>query len=303
MESNLSNNTADELEKLVSSSADVSSQYVIFSNKGEDVYAINVAKVEGLLIYKELNVAKSSNRDLAVVGVSKIRDKMVTIVNFDNWIGREAESDENYELLMLCRYGGRDIGLLIKDVISIMSIDSNKLYSNSNQDEKISHICEIDIKREKKLCSIFDGDKLLIDIFPDIVDSEGIKKSEKISLKRVFFADDSKIVQKIVRKFFDEMEIKYEFFSDGKELLDRLGEIDLDEVGIIITDIEMPVVDGLKVLSQAKSNPKTKDIPIIINTNMANSVIKNKAIELEATDIINKIDLKELYEKILKFSR
>lgn len=302
MESNLSSSVDDELEKLVSSSADVSSQYVIFSNASDDIYAINVAKVEGLLIYKELNIAKSSNKNSAIVGLSKIRDKMVTIVNFDKWIGKESNGSE-YELVMLCNYGGKDIGLLIKNVISIMSIDSDKLYNNSNQDEKISHVSELDIKREKRLCLIFDGDRLLIDIFPDITENRKIKKDEEKVTKKVFFADDSKIVQKIVKKFFEEMEITYEIFSNGKELLDRIEEINLKDVGLVITDIEMPVVDGLKVLTNMKNNPLTKDIPILVNTNMASGIIKNKAIELGATHVISKIDLKELYSTILAFCR
>jgi two-component system, chemotaxis family, chemotaxis protein CheV len=303
MESNLSSSVDDELEKLVSSNADVSSQYVIFSNISDEAYAINVAKVEGLLIYKELSIAKSSNQNSAVVGVSKIRDKMVTIVNFDKWIGKDS-SDSDYELLMLCQYGGRDIGLLIQNVISIMSIDSDKLYDNANQDEKISYISEIDIKREKKLCLLFDGDKLLVDIFPDTIENRNFKREDKVKIsKKILFADDSKIIQKIIKNFFDDMELNFEIFSNGKELLDRLEEININEVGVIITDIEMPVVDGLKVLSALRENPKTKEIPIIVNTNMASGVIKTKALELGATYVISKIDLKELYSSILAFSK
>ncbi len=303
MENNLSSSVDDELEKLVSSNADISSQYVIFSNISDEVYAINVAKVEGLLIYKELSVAKSSNQSSAVVGVSKIRDKMVTIINFDKWMGKDSK-DSDYELLMLCQYGGKDIGLLIQNVISIMSIESDKLFNNSNQDEKVLHICEIDIKREKKLCLIFDGDKLLLDIFPDMIENRNFKKEDKVKIdKKILFADDSKIVQKIIKNFFDDMELNFEIFSNGKELLDRLEEIGLEDVGVIITDIEMPVIDGLKLLSELRANPKTKEVPIIVNTNMASGVLKTKATELGASYVINKIDLKELYSSILAFSK
>lgn len=298
----MSSSLDDELEKLVSSSADVSSQYVIFSNSSDDIYAINVAKVEGLLIYKELNVAKSTNSNSMIVGLSKIRDNMVTIINFDKWIGKDTDSDD-YELLMLCNYGGKDIGLLIKNVISIMSIDSDKLYNNSNQDEKISHVCEIEIKREKKLCLVFDGDRLLIDIFPDIVEKNISLNSKKEITKKILFADDSKIVQKIIKKFFDEMGIDYEIFSNGKELIDRLKIVNLEDVGIVITDIEMPVMDGLEVLSAMKKDNATKEIPIIVNTNMATGIIKNKAIELGANHVINKIDLDELYKTILSLTK
>jgi two-component system chemotaxis response regulator CheV len=307
-QNHLSNTTADdELIRLVTSNADASSQYVVFRNGEDELFAINVAKVEELIVYKDLTIAKNSDPYATSVGTCKIRDNMVTIVKFDRWLGKAELEDEAYELVMLCNYGQNRIGLVIKNVVGIMNIDSQKLFDNSEKDEKTSYITEINIQNKDQLCLIFDSDKLLVDIFPNIEEKnidtiDNTMPSTSIT-KKILCAEDSKIVQRVLVSLLDRMELDYKIYNNGEELLNGMRNYDVDDIALIVTDIEMPKKDGLRVLSECKNDPDYKFIPIIVNTNMANSAIATKATDLGAEFIIHKLDVDELEKAINKYAR
>ncbi|MBN1969042.1 MAG: chemotaxis protein CheV [Candidatus Delongbacteria bacterium] len=302
----VSSNTEDELIRLVSSNADASSQYVIFRNGSDDLYAINVAKVEELIVYKHLDIARNSNPNALTIGVTKFRDNMITLVNFDRWLGKNLKEDKEYELVMVCNYGSHMLGMVIKNVVKLMSIDPSDLTDNSDKDDKMSFITEIMIDNKKQLCLIFDSDKLLIEVFPDIEEKK-INDMKKVQVekfeKKLLVAEDSKIIQKTMKLLLDKMEMNYEMFSNGKDLLKYTHENDPDEVGLIITDIEMPVMDGITLIKKLKEDKKTSFLPVVVNTNMANSAVVTDVMKNGAVHIIKKLDLNDIKTAIQKFFR
>ena len=139
----------DELIRLVTGNANISSQYVIFQNIRDDYYAINVAKVDELIMNKNLNILKSTQKDSLIQGVAKIREHMITIVNFDRWLGLEEADEKEYKLIMLCHYSNKRLGLIIKKVVGIQSIDIESLSQASHKDDKTAYIIELQNNQEK----------------------------------------------------------------------------------------------------------------------------------------------------------
>ena len=88
----------DELDlvKLVTTSANDANQYVVFSGSNGELYAKNVSKLEELLVYKDLKIAKNSDKDSLIIGTADIRGRMTTLVNFDEWMGNEVLEDDAY---------------------------------------------------------------------------------------------------------------------------------------------------------------------------------------------------------------
>lgn len=300
-------NDDDELIRLVTSNADASSQYVIFRNGAEELFAINVAKVEELISYREINVSKSSNSFGLIQGVAKIRGNIVSIVTFDRWLGKHELDEEQYELVMMCSYGNQRVGLVIKNVVGIMNIDSKLLIDNSDKDDKTSYVTEITLGRIQGLCFVFDSDKMLHDVFPQI-EHDQITKSQSIAIDRqilgkVLHAEDSSVVRNAIRVLYEQLQLDYEFFVNGQLLLDKLNLMNPDDISLIVTDLEMPVMDGLALMSHIKENQKFAEVPVVVNTNMANSSIATKAESLGARYIIHKLDLEELSQVVSKFAR
>lgn len=298
--------SSDELIRLVTSNADVTSQYVIFRNGYDELYAINVAKVEELIVNKELSIAKSSEEGGALVGTAKIRDEMCSVVHFDRWLGKGEADGCIYELIIVCNFGHQRVGIIIKNVIGIQNIEAHKLIENSARDPKTAQITELNIAGENKLCMIFNSDGLLTEVFPEAHQSEldKINYLHKVDItKKILFADDSKIVQKAVEMALSQMGVEFEVFDNGKELLNRLSSMDADTVGLILSDIEMPVMDGMALLREVKNNPNTRNIPFVMNTNMANPSIIEQAKRQGVDSVIHKLDVEDLQEQIRRFAR
>ncbi|HRF56588.1 MAG TPA: chemotaxis protein CheW [Campylobacterales bacterium] len=296
----------DELIRLVTSNADVTSQYVIFRNGYDELFAINVAKVEELIVNKDLNIAKSANSDGAFIGVAKIREEMCSIIHFDKWLGRGEKEGCLYELVVVCAFGHQKVGIIIKNVIGIQNIEANKLIDNSHRDQKSAQITELNIGGENKLCIVFNSDALLSEVFHEAhqaqIDKINSLAKEEIT-KKILFADDSKIVQKVVAMALSQMGLDFEIFDNGKTLLDRLNSLNIDGVGLILSDIEMPVMDGMTLLREVKNSVATKNIPFVLNTNMANPSIAEQAKKQGADYVIHKLDVEDLQNQIRHFAK
>ncbi|MCI4398978.1 MAG: chemotaxis protein CheW [Campylobacteraceae bacterium] len=291
----------DDLIALITSNADVSGQYVIFRNGFDGLYAINVAKVEELISLSEIEITKNSDSYSLILGISKIRGVVLPVVNFDRWLGCEAE-ESVYELVMICNYGDRRFGLIIKNVIGILSIGSDKMVDNSEKDPKTTFVVDISLSGVSGLCLIFDSDKFLMDVFPTIETKE-IAKTHSLRIHRnlrgkILSSDDSAVIRGALKTAYEQLNIDYELFHNGAELLSRLKELEPSEISLIITDLEMPVMDGITLIENIREDKRYDELPIIVNTNMANDSVSAKCKALNVNHIISKLDVEDLARSI-----
>ena len=187
-----------------------------------------------------------------------------------------------------------------------MNIEAERMIDNSARDPKTAQVTEINVVGKNNLCMVFNSDALLADVFPESEKRElnKIENLKKLTLtKKLLFADDSKIVQKAVSMALTQMGIDFEVFDNGKLLLDRLKTLNADDISLILSDIEMPVMDGMALLREVKANEMTAKIPFIMNTNMANPSIIDQARSQGVDSVIHKLDAEDLHNQISKFAR
>jgi len=293
----------DELDlvKLVGTNANDTSQYLIFVGSDDQYYAKNVSKIEELLVYKDLNMISNASKGL-ICGVADIRGNMTSIVNFDQWFGNEVLDDSEYELIILAHYGGHRMGVIVKRVEYIVNIPSDTMVDNSQNNEKTSFITKVLVSGKEELCTIFDSDKLLLDVF-DKVDAQRLSHTKAMkpiekTQKKIIFADDSRFIRKMVQDLFESLDVGYEIYSDGKELTDGIKEIPVEEIGLFITDLEMPVMGGKEVMRIIRGQKKYDNIKIIVHTNMSNDNMEDDLIGSGAAAIIGKVNMLKLGEAI-----
>jgi len=299
----------DELDlvKLVSTSANDANQYVVFSGSNGELYAKNVSKLEELLVYKDLKIAKNSDKESLIIGTADIRGKMTTLVNFDEWMGNEVLDDDAYELVVMASYGGHRFGMIIQSVENIVTIESDEMVDNSDDNPKAIFITRLMMRGEERLCTIFDSDKLLLDIF-DRIDAQSQDaleriKSVKNSTKRILFADDSRFVRKMVEDLFTKLDVKYEIYHDGKDLFEDLANFKAEEIGLFITDLEMPGMGGRELMEKIRADERYEDIAIIVHTNMANDAMESALKDQGANAVIGKINMLSLGDAIKEHIR
>ncbi|MDF1874212.1 chemotaxis protein CheW [Sulfurimonas sp. SAG-AH-194-I05] len=295
----------DELDliALVSANANDTSQYLVFEGSDNQFYAKNVSKIKELLVYKDINIART-NSDGLVVGTADIRGNMTTIINFDKWFGSEVLDDSAYELIILAHYGGHRLGIVVKRVEYIVNIPPDTMTDNSDNDDKTSFITKVNIGKKKELCLIFDSDKMLLDVF-DTIDTQAMDDTQKIEEvnndKLVLFADDSRFIRKMTESLFIKMGLKYKIYENGQLLLEGIANIPAEEITLFITDLEMPVLSGREVIDNIRKDKKYNDINIIVHTNMSNDTMADSLLEAGAQDIIGKVNMLALSEAIKKY--
>lgn len=293
----------DELDivNLVSTNANDTSQYLIFEGSNGEYYAKNVSKIEELLVFKELNMVKNPGDGL-IVGTADIRGNMTTIVNFDKWYGNHVLDDNEYELIILAHYGGHRMGLVVKRVEYIINIPAETMVDNSETNDRASFITKIMIAGKEKLCVIFDSDKLLLDVF-DKIDVERVSQTKEVkpilkTTKKVIFADDSRFIRKMVQELFETLNVSYAIYENGKALIDAIATIPTEEIGLFITDLEMPVMGGRDVMRLIRENKEYNHINIIVHTNMSNDNMESELMKAGAGKIIGKVNMLKLGEAI-----
>ena len=298
----------DELDlvKLVGTNANDTSQYLIFVGSDNQYYAKNVSKIEELLVYKDLKVVKNST-DSLIRGTADIRGNMTSIVSFDQWYGNKILDDQEYELVIVAHYGGHRMGVVVKRVEYIVNIPSDTMTDNSYNNEKSSFITKVLIAGKEELCVIFDSDKLLLDVFEKVDEESKLHAKQftpiKETKKRIIFADDSKFIRKMVQDLFVTLDVNYNIYENGKELVDALEGIPTDEIGLFITDLEMPVMGGRDVIKYIRDRDEYDSIKLIVHTNMSNDVMEDELRKSGIDEIIGKVNMLKLGEAIKKLMR
>jgi len=280
-------------------------QIAVFYTGGDKVYGINISKIQTFLIKDEITITKTPSSDGIVVGVIDLRGEIITVVNLDKWIGDDVD-ESVYKIVIICNYNERKIGILVKDIIKIKEKQSNKLKLPTGQDPKISYVTEIEIDDEERLCIIFDAEKLLYDVniqgATTIYDIDSIKNLPPIhSNKLLLVAEDSTTVIEKLKEFLNKIMVKYEIYENGELLIDRIKTLNEEDVGLVITDIEMPIKNGYQVIKFIKDSLKYQNIPVISLTSMTNMGVYDKISKLGALALVNKSDLETLYKYIKKF--
>ncbi len=277
-------------------------QLAIFHTTSKQLYAINISKIQSFIIKEEVEMLQSPTKNPFVIGMVNIRGEVISVVDFDLWIGEPEESDEK-RIIIVCNYNQKKIGILVRDILKIEEKQSTELNVPGNRDPKISYVTTIETEKGERSCIIFDAEKLLFDTKlgadtgrTTIYDVDTYEMRGKIaSDKKVLIAEDSQIVIEKLHHFFTKTELDYEIYDNGELLMERLKQLDPKEIGLVITDIEMPVRNGYQVIKFLKAEAKYASIPILSLTSMTNRGVLDKVRQLGAIDLINKSDLDKLF--------
>ena len=287
-------------------------QLAVFTTSSDRLYAINISKIQSFLIKEEVELLQPPTGNEYVIGLINIRGEIVSIVNFDKWVGDDV-GDKDQRIIIVCNYNQKKIGIMVKEIIRIEEKSSDELRVPASRDPKISYVTDVQVKdgdETRKMCIVFDAEKLLYDANvgdeaskTTIYDIDSFEvtppNSYKIdSDKLVLVAEDSQIVIEKLDEFLTKLGLNYEIYENGEELINRVMSLDPQEIGLVITDIEMPIRNGYQVIKYIKQESIYGNVPVLSLTSMTNQGVKDKVMELGALDLVNKSDLKLLHSYI-----
>ena len=263
-------------------------------------YGINVAKIREIIPYQAITPVPNSHP--SIEGIFMPRDTMITAIDLKNCLGRGESAASG--LFIITNFNKLDIAFHVENVLGIHRVSWRDIIkpdaTMSTTEESVSTGI---IKKDNKLIIILDFEKIVSDINPET----GLKVSEitemgerKRSNVPILIAEDSPLLNKLIvdslkTAGYDNL-IHTENGQQAYDVITQCKEDGtLDEhVKVIITDIEMPEMDGHRLTKLVKSDEATANIPIIIFSSLVNDEMKRKGESLGANAQLSKPEIGNL---------
>ncbi|PUE67541.1 chemotaxis protein CheV [Arcobacter lacus] len=279
-------------------------QLAVFYTGHNNIYAINIAKVKAFIITEEVAINDTPKDSDIIAGIATIRGEPVTLINLDAWLGLRALDVKEYKLIIFCEFNHKKIGFLVKDMLDIVEKTTQELRHTEETNSKITYTTYVKVNNKDELCTVFNAEQLLRDIKWTDDGDDDVRKyvgEELHSNKVVLAAEDSGVAREVLTKFFQKAGVRYEVYANGGLLISRLEELNPSEVGMVVTDIEMPGTDGYQVASFIKNNNKYSHIPVIVNSSMTTDAVRGKMNQIGVDGFVGKTDISTLYDLTKRF--
>ncbi|MCT7582007.1 chemotaxis protein CheV [Aliarcobacter butzleri] len=279
-------------------------QLAVFYTGHNNIYAINIAKVKAFIITEEVAINDTPKDSDVIAGIATIRGEPVTLINLDAWLGLKALDVRDYKLIIFCEFNHKKIGFLVKDMLDIVEKTTQDLRHTEETNSKITYTTYVKVNNKDELCTVFNAEQLLRDIKWTDDGDDDVRKyvgEELHSNKVVLAAEDSGVAREVLTKFFQKAGVRYEVYANGGLLISRLEELNPSEVGMVVTDIEMPGTDGYQVASFIKNNSKYSHIPVVVNSSMTTDAVRGKMNQIGVDGFVGKTDISTLYDLTKRF--
>lgn len=275
-----------------------------FTVQGEH-YAINVVKVKEILNID--NISKVPNAHPAVPGISLIRGDVITVIDMRMVLENIKNEEVEKSMTLVCEFNNMKVAFAIDEVLGISRISWEQILK-PNQITSSSLVIG-NINLNEKILMLLDFEKIVMDISPQT----GITKERMVEIEtkdrtgiNLLLADDSPMIRQVLKDTltmagFENMR----FYDDGDQALrylrglsEAFGEEFINEVSILITDIEMPKLDGHTLTRTVKEDKILKTLPVIIFSSLITGDLRHKGEAVGADGQLSKPEVGQLVELI-----
>ena len=267
-------------------------------------YGINVAKIREILQYQQ--VTPVPNTHPSVEGIFMPRDTMITVINLKSCLGLGTQ-DKN-GLFIITNFNKLDIAFHVDQVIGIHRVSWEEIIKpDSTLNGQDGSVSTGVIKMDNKLIVILDFESIISSISPETglrtSDVENMVERDR-SDSSILIAEDSPLLSKLITDCLKKAGYeKLIVTTNGQEAWEKLCEFKKEgnvreKVHCIITDIEMPLMDGHRLTKLAKSDDVIKQIPLIIFSSLVNEEMRRKGEQLGADAQLTKPEICQLVDAI-----
>jgi two-component system chemotaxis response regulator CheV len=250
-------------------------------------------------------------QDTFIKGVAHIRGQTISVIDLSKSTGGPAIEQTDESFIIIAEYNRSVQGFLVAGVERIVTLswaDVMPPPEGAGKSSYLTAVTEID----NEMVSILDVEKILNEISPvstevseEIIDTS---VGESMGDKLVMIADDSTVARNQVKRALEPLGINMILAKNGRDALDQLKEIEAtcehsitEKVALMISDIEMPEMDGYTLTAEVKGNERMAKMPIILHTSLS-GVFNNAMVEkVGAEDFIPKFHPDELATAVKKW--
>ena len=273
---------------------------------GDNHYGINVAKIREILQY--MPVTPVPNAHPSVEGIFMPRDTMISVINLRRCLGMPDAEKEG--LFIITNFNKLNIAFHVDEVIGIHRVSWEEIIKpDSTINGEGGSTSTGVIKMNNRLVVILDFESIVSSISPETglrtADIDNLKERGR-SDSTILIAEDSPLLSKLItdclrKAGYENLIVN----TNGQEAWDKISELKakgtlLEEVQCIITDIEMPQMDGHRLTKLCKSDDLIKKIPLVIFSSLVNDEMRRKGEMLGADAQLTKPEIGMLVDAIDK---
>ncbi len=277
-----------------------------------EIFGINVFKVREALVMPPITAMPGAPQH--VLGVANIRGQIVPVIDLPAVVGCKPKG---LSIPIVTEYERSVQGFAVQEVEEITRLEwSRVLSAEANAvGGMVTSIARLDAENEKsRLALVLDVEKVLRDVLPSRVSEvDAARVGARLNLPPgavVLAADDSFVARSQIEKVLQALQAPYIMTKTGKEALERLralahdaqveGKPITDKVAVVLSDLEMPEMDGFTLTRQIKQDERLRHVPVVIHSSLTGQANEDHARNVGAEGYVSKFVAEELGAAIRK---
>ena len=242
-----------------------------------ELFGINVFKVREVM--RAPAITRAPDMPPAVEGMVSLRGMLVPVIDLAKYTGL---STRKPEIMIVTEYNGRTQGFLVEAVESILRIDwaDMRVPPELIAGKTAALVTAVTELADRRLVMMLDVEQVLAATSP--VDYEGLYEAIDTKVppgRTVLFADDSAVARKQITRTLEALNVRQVCTSNGVHAWNTLMEIAAtasasgrtvrDMVQLVLTDVEMPEMDGYMLAKKIKADPRFEGVPVIMHSSLS----------------------------------
>lgn len=287
------------------SKANQSQGLLLFRLSQRQLFALGTLKIRELVPYTPLSVIPQSHP--TILGAATIRGNTIPVIDMAAAVGYPSLTSEelksSYIIITDCQR--MVIGFLVRAIDKIIECNWRDIESPPNNLGPNAYLTGV-TRFDDQLVQLLDVELLLSKVFPPSPEMNRAiltdVQREKLKPLSILLVDDSKVARKQLSDALDSINIPYQVTPDGREAL-SIMEKAADEgtpIDLLVSDIEMPGLDGYELAFEVKNTPALAGAYIILHTSLSSEISVSQAHQVGANEALTKFDAHELISAMLR---
>lgn len=287
-------------------------ELLLFRLQNGHLYGINVFKVKRIIACPPLNQLPYHHPN--VIGVATTAEGPLPILDLLSAIQLGKVTDPRKQSVIVCEYNRRQQGFLVDKIENIVNMQWSDILlppKGIGNRHYLTSITRID----NQIVEIIDVEKVIAEVTPtsetmssELTESFAELHESKVP-RTILVVDDSVVARNQIKRCLAEVQLESVLLNDGKQALEHLQELVKegkninDEYLMVISDIEMPEMDGYTFTRKVKEDPTMRDAYILLHTSLSGVFNKSMVTRVGADNFIAKFDADDLAQAVLDHFR
>lgn len=279
-------------------------ELLLFRLASNQLYGINVFKVQEVIRCPRLTHVPNAHP--IVRGIANMRGKTIPVYDLGMSLGYTPMGSIDNAFVVIADYNRTIQGFLVNGVERIINMNWEEILPPPNGSGRNSYLTAV-TRIDNQLVEILDVEKILAEVVgtvPEISD-EILEGHDVSQVKKVLVADDSSVARNQVSRTLEQLGIESVLVKDGMEALQYLKRLAdehdnvADHLMMVISDVEMPSMDGYTLTTEIRKDPRLKDLHVILHTSLSGVFNQAMVKKVGANKFIPKFNANELATAII----